>query len=309
MSETEQIVCSTGDGKNRKVLPLKIIIGLILILLVLIVAVLFLGRMSSPRELGITMNGRFYKFSAQTGITDYQEMQDGVYTCNNNMRIQIYKPGATAPEPYLLADGSEAGLRDTYEVPTYWVSNYRQKRSNEQDVVASVFVFNNSYKTMEGLTTEDDTEDAKKSGYRPYMGHYLACLADEKGRLDWKAAEKLADRVIKEDSFACLKEIDEPFSSCLGDVFKFSYRDDDVKAFLERMESAWNIPVYDSLVTHIALAMETQKILDGEKDFFVMQTVRPNTIGGKEHLIYEVYIITHENNLEKWDENWGVTIE
>lgn len=261
------------------------------------------------RKFGITIGDDFYAFDAKTGITDFQKIDGRVNVCESELEVLYYEEGSSEPKAFEPAMELGFGVRECDLVTAFWVYRHRWNHNEDKTIASSVFRMNRDYRTGDGLHGESIYEDALKYGYRPYMQNEAVRIFDCNGEADWEEAERLAKQAIRENSFACLKHIEDPFCSSLGDVFKMQYLSDDVSAFLEQLDRSYNQPPEDTFIGMIALAMEVEKIQSGEIDCFVMHAVSFYYEEKKGFLPLEIHVYTKTENIEHWDESWGVNIQ
>lgn len=258
---------------------------------------------------GIMIGEEFHAFDAKTGITDFQKIDGRVNVCQSEIEVKYYEEGSSEPKGFEPEKEPEFGVYEGDLVSAYWVYRHRWFHTADKLVVSSVFRINRDYRTDDGLCGDSTYEDALSLGYRPYMQNEAVRIFDCKGEADWKEAERLAEQAISENSFACLKHLEDPFCSSLGDIFKMHYLSDDVSAFLEQLDRSYNQPPKDTFIGMIALAMEVQKIQNGEIDSFVMYAVSFYYEEKKGFLPLEIHVYTKAENIEQWDESWGVNIQ
>ena len=98
-------------------------------------------------------------------------------------------------------------------------------------------------------------------------------ILDCNGDADREEAERLAEQAIRENSFGCLKHMEDTFYAGMGDIFKMHYLSDDVDAFIAQLDRSYNQPPENTFIGMIALAMEVEKLQSGEIDCFVMYAV------------------------------------
>ncbi len=261
------------------------------------------------REFGITIGDEFYAFDAESGITDFQKIDGRVNVCKSELEVLYYEEGSSEPKAFEPAEKPGFGVYESDLVTAFWVYRHRWNHNADKTIASSVFRINRDYRTGDGLHGESTYEDALKYGYRPYMQNEAVRIFDCNGEADWEEAERLAKQAIRENSFACLKHIEDPFGAGLGDVFKMQYLSDDVSAFLEQLDRSYNQPPEDTFIGMIAQAMEVQKMQNGEIDCFVMYAVSFYHEEKKGFLPLEIHVYTKAENIEHWDESWGVNIQ
>lgn len=265
-----------------------------------------------PKKPGITVNGTFYEYSAKSGISDFQNIEDKVYVYDG-IHVKYYDIGGselkTSKELEEIEIGMEDFPKDTSDfVTAYFASYYTRARNAEKSIVSKVFRINKGYETTEGLRGENTYAEAEQRGFRPFRLNEAISILDCNGEADWETAEKLANQAVAEDSFACLAHIEESFYYNLSDFWKQSYQEDDVEGLLKKLESFCNRSPVDCLIGLIAEAMEIQKIKDGEIDWFVMQAVSSYEEEMIGFLPLDIYFCTLAENVEQWDESWGLAI-
>ena len=260
-------------------------------------------------KFGITIGDEFHSFDAKTGITDFQKIDGRVNVCESEIEVLYYEEGSSEPKEFEPAEKPGFGVYESDLVTAFWVYRHRWDRSADKTIASSVFRINRAYRTGDGLHGESTYEDALKYGYRPYMQNEAVRIFDCNGDADWEEAERLAKQAIRENSFACLKHIEDPFGASLGDIFKMHYLSDDVDAFIAQLDRSYNQPPEDTFIGMIAQAMEVQKIQNGEIDCFVMYAVSFYHEEKKGFLPLEVHVYTKAENIEHWDESWSVNIQ
>lgn len=267
---------------------------------------------SEPEEaarFGITIKEEFHAFDAKTGITDFQKIEDKVYVCKNAMDVRYYEEGSKEAQEFVTERELEFGEDECDFVTAFWVNQYRLKRTEDGTIESTVFRINRDYRTEGGLCEESTYAEALEHGYRPYMQNEAIRVFDRNGEADWEEAERLAEQAMQENSFACLKHIEDPLYAAMGDIYKMHYLSDDVDAFMVQLDRGYNQPAKDTLIGLIALAMEVQKIQTEEIDCFVMYAVSFYNEEQKGFLPLEIHVFTKKENIEQWDESWGVNIQ
>lgn len=258
---------------------------------------------------GITIKEEFHGFDAKTGITDFQKIENKVYVCRNALDVRYYEEGSKEPQDFVVEKELEFGEDEWDFVTAFWVNRYRVKRTEDGTIESTVFRINRDYRTEDGLCEESTYAEALEHGYRPYMQTEAIRVFDCNGEADWEEAERLAEQAMQENSFACLKHIEDSFCAAMGDIYKMHYMSDDVEAFMGQLDWGYNQPAKDMLIGMIALAMEVQKIQTGEIDCFVMYAVSFYNEEQKGFLPLEIHVFTKKENIEQWDESWGVNIQ
>jgi len=280
-------------SKKWIIIPLAVVITIISVVLVIV-----LKKDKSVH--GIEVNGKIYEYSAEKGIADYQNIEGKVYV-SDMISVFSYEIGSTGKKVC-----EDVNVED---ITTYMVPDAYTRFRNDEVLQEKIFVFAKNFKTDDGITNKSTIEDIKNKDYRCTFGKEYTRFTDSKGNDSWDEADELLAQILEEGSFQCIKFIDQEMISLMPDILKTYYWQDDVEGFFAQLEEITDNDSKDVASCLIACASLIKKTTDGEIDFFVEKRFAEYRIDQNGNLLVDIRIITLKENVEKWDDNWGVSMQ
>ena len=127
---------------------------------------------------GIMVDGKFYKFSAENGIDNYEKINDGIVSKSG--LNSIYCP--IGNEEFQSAPIEKSST-------TYVVFGQDCCRNEKYKIDTFHFYFGKNYKTTDGVSDNTSEKEIKDKGYLYRNPGYSQFFTNE-GKLNWKDIEK-----------------------------------------------------------------------------------------------------------------------